>query len=228
MKLSIIIPVYNEENHIEQVILEILKAPIKLAKEIIIVDDYSTDKTKTILKKFQSNKAIRVYFSDQNRGKGAAIRKGIELMTGDILLIQDADLEYSVNDYPALLKPLLAKKTLVVYGSRFKGKILGMRWQNYLANKILTFITNLLYKANISDEATAYKVFTREIIQSLPLKSARFDFCPEVTAKILKRGYKIIEVPISYQARNAKQGKKIKFQDGLIAFWTLIKYRFVD
>lgn len=228
MKLSIIIPVYNEENHIEQVILEILKTPIKLAKEIIIVDDCSTDKTKTILRKYQSDKSIKVIFSDQNRGKGAAIRKGIELMTGDILLIQDADLEYSVNDYPALLKPLLAKKTLVVYGSRFKGKILGMRWQNYLANKILTFITNLLYKANISDEATAYKVFTREIIQSLPLKSARFDFCPEVTAKILKRGYKIIEVPISYQARNAKQGKKIKFQDGLIAFWTLIKYRFVD
>lgn len=228
MKLSIVIPVYNEENHIEQVIWDILKLPLNLAKEIIIVDDCSTDKTKTILKKFEPNKAIKVYFSDQNRGKGAAIRKGIEIFTGDILLIQDADLEYQVKDYPVLISPIINKRAQVVYGSRFKGKISGMRWQNFLANKILTFITNLLYEAKITDEATAYKVFTRKLIKSLSLKSNRFDFCPEVTAKILKKGYNIVEVPISYQARDAKQGKKIKFQDGLIAFWTLIKYRFIN
>jgi len=227
MKLSIIIPVYNEENHIEEVIARVQKAPIDISREIIIVDDGSTDKTGKILKKNREENIKTVYFP-KNKGKGAAIRKGLTIAKGEIILVQDADLEYFVEDYPALLEPILKSKAQIVYGSRFKGQIRGMRPANWLANKILAATANLLYGLNLTDEATAYKAFKSEIIKNIPLKCEHFEFCPEVTAKLAKRGYKIYEVPIKYQARDAKGGKKIKLKDAFEAFWTLVKYRFKD
>lgn len=229
MKLSIIIPVYNEEQHIKKVIEAVCQAPIKIDKEIIIVEDFSSDQTRNILKhRYGRCHDIKLIFHPENRGKGAAIRSGLNEVTGDIVLIQDADLEYSVDDYPALLKPILKGEAEVVFGSRFLGKISGMRWTNWLANKILAKTVNLLYNACLTDEATAYKAFKTTLIKSIPLKCQRFEFCPEVTAKIAKRGIKIHEVPITYQGRNKTDGKKISVKDGFEALWTLIKYRFKD
>lgn len=228
MKLSVIIPVYNEEKHIKQIIDNVKKISLSIEKELIVVDDASDDQTRKILNKFSQDENIKIILLSKNTGKGYAIRRGLEETTGNIVLIQDADLEYSVKDYPAILEPLIKKEAAIVYGSRFLGKISGMRWQNWLANKILTFTTNILYGINITDEATAYKAFRRDILKKIPLKCEHFEFCPEVTAKLTKRGYKIVEVPISYQARDARSGKKIKFQDGFSALWTLIKYRFID
>lgn len=226
MKLSIIIPVYNEEKNIEKVIAEVKSAPIKIAKEIIIVDDGSQDKTREILKNYLHRKNFKIILQKKNSGKGSAIRKGIKEVTGDIVLIQDADLEYSVDDYPKILAPMLSGKEKVVYGSRFKGEISGMNWKNLLANKILTFSVNILYRGKITDEATAYKAFKTEVLKNIPLKCERFEFCPEVTAKVLKKGIRIYEVPIEYQGRTKKQGKKINWKDGFIALWTLLKFRF--
>ena len=226
MKISIIIPVYNEEQHIMGVINRVQNAPIGIDKEIIVIDDGSTDNTPKILKK--QAKTIRLIYLGKNRGKGNAIRKGLAVSTGEIILIQDADLEYFVEDYPAILEPILEGRAEVVFGSRFKGQIRGMRPANWLANKILAATANLLYGLNLTDEATAYKAFKSEIIKNIPLKCEHFEFCPEVTAKLAKRGYKIYEVPIKYQARDAKGGKKIKLKDAFEAFWTLVKYRFKD
>jgi glycosyltransferase involved in cell wall biosynthesis len=229
MKLSIIIPVYNEEKNIEKVIEAVRHAPIEIDKEIIVVEDFSYDRTKHILRhKYLKFKDIKIIFHPENRGKGAAIRSGLEQVTGDIVLIQDADLEYSVEDYPTILDPLIKGEAEVVYGSRFLGKISGMRWPNWLANKILTKTVNLLYNIWITDEATAYKAFKSSLIKSIPLKCQRFEFCPEVTAKLAKRGVKIHEVPITYQGRPKVDGKKIGWRDGFKALWTLIKYRIKD
>jgi len=228
MKLSIIIPVYNEEQHIEEVLLRVKKAPINISREIIVVDDGSTDQTATILKRKNLGENVKVIYSNKNQGKGNAIRKGLAASSGEIILIQDADLEYFVEDYPVILEPILSGKTKIVYGSRFKGQIKNMRLINFLANKILAITANLLYGINITDEATAYKAFQSKVIKAIPLKCERFEFCPEVTAKLAKRGYQIIEVPIRYQGRSVKGGKKIKLRDGFEAFWTLVKYRFKD
>lgn len=228
MKLSIIIPVFNEEKNIKTVISQVKNVPIRMKKEIIIIDDGSTDKTREILQSYNKDLSIKTIFQSKNQGKGSAIRRGLEEATGDFVLIQDADLEYSVEDYPKILEPFKSSNAQVVYGSRFLGKITGMRWQNFLANKILTITANLLYGINISDEATAYKAFRRDLIQKIPLKCQRFEFCPEITAKIAKRGNKIYEVPIVYHGRDSKAGKKIKLKDAFEAFWTLIKYRFKD
>lgn len=228
MKLSIIIPVYNEENHIKEVISQVKNAPIKIEKEIIIVDDGSFDKTTQILRKYLSDKEIKLVFLKKNMGKGNAIRAGLAKSKGDIILIQDADMEYSVNDYPSLLEPIIKGQAEVVYGSRFKGTIRNMRWPNRLANKLLVFTANVMYGLNLTDEATAYKAFKSEIIQKIPLNCQRFEFCPEITAKLAKKKYKIFEVPIFYSGRDSKAGKKIKLRDAFEAFWTLIKYRFKD
>jgi dolichol-phosphate mannosyltransferase len=228
MKLSIIIPVFNEEKNIKRVINEVSKAPISLSREIIIVDDGSQDKTRDILKRYRNRKDIKIVLQPENHGKGAAIRAGIKEVSGDIVLIQDADLEYSIADYPKILAPLVSGQEKVVYGSRFLGKIQGMNWKNRIANKILTITVNLFYGAKITDEATAYKVFKTSVIKKITLKCERFEFCPEVTAKILKKGIKIYEVPISYRGRTKNEGKKINWRDGFVAFWTLIKYRFKD
>lgn len=229
IKLSIIIPAYNEEAHIEKVIKAVKSAPIKISKEIIVVEDSSQDKTRDILEKsFGKDKEIKLIYQPRNQGKGAAIRRGLKDVMGDIVLIQDADLEYSVTDYPKILEPIINKKAQVVYGSRFKGDISGMKWTNLLANKILAFSANILFGIRITDEATAYKVFDASVIKSISLKCERFEFCPEITAKVAKRGIKIYEVPIIYHGRTTKDGKKITWKDGFEAIWTLVKYRFKD
>lgn len=225
MKLTVIIPVFNEEKDIQKVILAVSK--VKVAKEIIVVDDASSDNTFAVLQKIKLPN-LRVFYHHENHGKGAAIRTGIKNATGDIILIQDADLEYNPKEYPSLLRPILAGEAQVVYGSRFKGSVKGMKLPNRLANIILTLAANILYRINISDEATCYKVFHAQILKKQKLQCNRFDFCPEITAKLSKSGIKIYEVPISYTARSNKDGKKIRWSDGFSALWTLLKFRFID
>ncbi len=230
MKLSIIIPVYNELQNIDEVISRIKAVqliPQIKETEIIIVDDGSQDGTTAKLQKYKDDKTIMVHSSRINFGKGTAIRVGLTYSTGDLVLIQDGDLEYDPQDYNKLLLPIFEQNAKVVYGSRFMGKRSGrMRLANWLANKILRFTTNILYGAKLTDEATAYKLFRREIFEGVELKAKRFEFCPEITAKVLKAGYKIIEVPISYNPRSIAEGKKITWRDGFEAIWTLFKFRF--
>lgn len=228
-KLSILMPVYNEEKLVESVIDMVKKTDIgKIQKEIVVVDDCSTDNTLAVLK---SIKNIKLITHTKNVGKGGAIRTAIKHATGDIVIIQDADLEYDPNEYASLLQPILDGKTRVVYGSRQlkKGNKKYSALSFYIGGLTLTFLTNLLYPgARITDEPTCYKVFCSDVIKNIPLRCRRFEFCPEVTSKVLKRGYKIHEVPISYYPRSIEQGKKIKWKDGFEAIWALIKYRFVD
>ncbi len=228
MKLSIIIPVYNERATIQEVIARVRAVELGgVEKEIIVIDDGSVDGTGDILGDFVGQEVI-VHSFASNLGKGAALRKGIEIATGDLVLIQDADLEYDPQDYPALLEPILKGRAQVVYGSRFRGRIEGMQVANWIGNRVFAFLANVLYGAGITDEATAYKVFRAEVIKGLRIRARRFEFCPEVTAKLSKRGYQIHEVPIHYQGRSSEEGKKIRWRDGLVAIWTLFKYRFVD
>jgi glycosyltransferase involved in cell wall biosynthesis len=225
MKLSIIIPAYNEEATIKQLIEKVKQVDLnEIEKEIIIVNDNSTDKTKKILENISG---IKVIHHKKNLGKGYAIRTGIKFVTGDITIIQDADLEYDPNDYYSLIKPIIEGKAQAVYGSRRlkKENIQYARFSFYLGGLTLTWIANLLYNVKITDEPTCYKVFRTELLKRMNLKSKRFEFCPEVTAKIAKRGIKIHEVPIHYYPRTAKEGKKIKAKDWIEAVWTLIKYR---
>jgi glycosyltransferase involved in cell wall biosynthesis len=228
LTLSVIIPCYNEKATIEEIVKRV-KA-MELAHEIIIVDDGSVDGTRDILRdKLQGDPLVRIIFHEVNQGKGAAVRTGFAAATGDILLIQDADLEYDPRDYPSLLRPIQEGITKVVYGSRFRGgPTKTMFFWNMVANRMLTLITNILYNTILSDMETCYKVFRREVVQQLPLRSRRFEFEPEITAKVLKRGYRIYEVPISYNGREWTEGKKIKWYDGPIAAWTLLRYRFTD
>ena len=227
MKLSVIIPVYNEVENIEE-ILKRVKAT-KRAAEIIVVDDGSQDGTRDLLKKLDGKGRVRVILREKNQGKGAAIRTGLDAAAGDILLIQDADLEYDPRDYPTLLQPLEEGLADVVYGSRFLGgpRRATMFW-HMIANKMLTFMTNILYDTILSDMETGYKVFRREVVDGMKLRSKRFDFEPEFTAKALKRKYHIYEVPISFNPRDYSQGKKVGLKDAFEAVWTLLKYRFVD
>ncbi|MEA3345058.1 MAG: glycosyltransferase family 2 protein [Chloroflexota bacterium] len=228
MKLSVIIPVYNEQATIREVIELVSAVELEgVEREIIVMDDGSVDGTGDILRDF-ADRGVIVHTFASNVGKGTALRKGIEIATGDVILIQDADLEYDPQDYPALLEPILKGGANVVYGSRFKGRMEGMRTANWIGNKVFAFLANLLYGAGITDEATAYKVFKAEVIKGLHIRAHRFEFCPEVTAKLAKRGYRIHEVPIHYKGRSSEEGKKIGWRDGLIAIWTLLKYRFVD
>lgn len=225
MKISVIIPTYNEEENIKKVVHSVDQ--IKLNKEIIVVDDGSSDSTWKRVLELKLPNLITVRH-DKNQGKGAAIRTGVRKASGDIVLIQDADFEYNPEDYYALVKPIQNGTAAVVYGSRFKGTMVGMTVPNLLANKILTAVANLLYGTKLTDEATCYKVFRYDILKKQKLRCHRFDFCPEITAKISKNGIKIQEVPISYNARTIKQGKKIRWMDGFEALWALIKYRFYD
>ncbi len=226
MKLSIIIPVYNEKANIAAVIDAV--RTVDMPKEIIVVDDGSTDGTSEILESYRDDETIRVHSSVLNFGKGTAIRVGLKYATGDIVVIQDADLEYDPQQIPKLVQPIIDGEADVVYGSRFRGSIEGMRFPNRLANWILAFAANVLYRAKITDEATCYKAFRTDIIRSLPLKCQRFEFCPEVTAKVRKRGFKIHEIPIRYSGRSVADGKKVTWKDGFEAIWALIKYRFID
>lgn len=230
MKLSIIIPVYDEKSTILQILDRVAEAPLPkeiTAKEIIAVDDGSTDGTRELLEKARRD-GVTVLLHDKNRGKGAAIRTALERADGDIILIQDADLEYDPRDYPTLLTPIIENRVKVVYGSRFIGSRMAMFFWHMLANKMLTLMTNILYDAILSDMETGYKAFRADVIKSIPLHSRRFDFEPEITAKVLKRGNRIYEVPISYFGREYREGKKIGLKDGFVAVWTLLKYRIVD
>ncbi|MFZ5821607.1 MAG: glycosyltransferase family 2 protein [Chloroflexota bacterium] len=227
MNLSVIIPVYNEVESIQEIIQRVQST--RLAWEIVIVDDYSKDGTRDLLKEMDGKDNVRVLMHDKNQGKGAAVRTGLAAARGDVLLIQDADLEYDPRDYPVLLKPLEEGIADVVYGSRFLGgpRRVAMFW-HMVANYLLTFMTNVLYNTILSDMETGYKVFRRQVIEGMPLHARRFDFEPEFTAKVLKRHYRIFEVPISFNPRDYAQGKKIKLKDAFEAVWTLLKYRFVD
>jgi len=231
MKLSIIIPVYNEENTILEVIDRVKRADIgKISKEIIVVDDFSKDKTRVILDKIKDN-SIKLFFHQFNQGKGAAIRTALKHVSGDYILIQDADLEYDPSDYSKLLKPVLKSNANVVYGSRIfviKDNLAKMYKLHYIGNVFLTFATNLLYGSRITDMETCYKLIKTDIVQGLNLKAKRFDFEPEITAKILKKGFKIVEVPITFNSRKFSDGKKITWRDGIKALLYLVKYRFSD
>lgn len=227
MTVTVVIPAYNEIQTIEEILRRV--EATGLVDEILVVDDGSQDGTRDLLARLDGQGHLRVILHETNQGKGAAVRTGIQHASSDIVIIQDADLEYDPRDYPLLLKPLNEGIADVVYGSRFLG---GSRrpilFWNMVANKILTFVTNILYNNIISDMETGYKVFRREVVKDIPLHARRFDFEPEFTAKILKRHIRIFEVPITFNPRDYSQGKKIKIWDAFEALWTLIKYRFVD
>ena len=227
MNLSVVIPVYNEVDNIRE-ILKRVEAQ-KLANEIVVVDDGSTDGTRTLLTELDGKDRVRVILHEHNQGKGAAVVTGLKAALGDILLIQDADLEYDPRDYPQILRPIEEGIADVVYGSRFLGgpRRVAMYW-HMLANKMLTAMTNILYDTILTDMETGYKVFRRGVIEGMTIRSKRFDFEPEFTAKVLKRHYRIFEVPITFNPRDYSEGKKIKLKDAFAAVWTLLKYRFVD
>lgn len=225
MKLSIIIPVYNEEKFIQDIIQRVKNSNTgKIKKEIIIVDDCSSDNTRKILKKKINKKVDKIIYHEHNQGKGAALRTGIKEATGDVVIIQDADFEYDPNDYLKVVTPIFENKAEVVYGSRFLNKKFKGYKKNIIANKFLTFLSNLFSHQKITDMETCYKAFKREVIQSITIEENRFGFEPEITAKIANKKIKIHEVEISYNPRTHEDGKKINYRDGLRAIYCIIKY----
>ncbi|MBN1448019.1 MAG: glycosyltransferase family 2 protein [Bacteroidetes bacterium] len=225
--LSIIIPCYNEEDTILELIRRVERADVgEVRKQLVIVDDGSTDSTAELLRTKAAQHTLLI--GEKNQGKGAAIRRGLEAVTGDIVIIQDADLEYNPDNYAALIAPILAGKTPVVYGSRERNaqNRLHSGMTYYAGGKFLSAVTNLLYGSEITDEPTCYKVFDAALLKSLPLQCTGFEFCPEVTARVLRRDIVIEEVPIDYFPRKKNEGKKIRWRDGIEAVWTLIRYRF--
>ncbi|MGH7856867.1 MAG: glycosyltransferase, partial [Candidatus Binatia bacterium] len=227
MKLSVVMPVYNERATILEIVRRVREAPIE--KEILIVDDGSTDGTRELLAGLEGENGVRIFLQPENRGKGAAVRRGIENATGDAVIIQDADLEYDPQDYAKLLEPIRRGEADVVYGSRFLGwprRVLHYRHQ--LANRFLTFLSNVCTDLNLTDMETCYKMMTREVAKTLRLRSKRFEIEPEITAKIARMGYRVFEVPISYRGRSYWEGKKIGWRDGVQAVWTILRYAFVD
>lgn len=241
MKLSVIMPVYNEIGTIADILQHVravdLTVPVgfesgngavvEFEREIVIVDDGSTDGTREVLRALEDELDVRLLFHGRNQGKGGAVRTALQHARGDVMVIQDADLEYDPRDYPALLQPIVEHRSQVVYGSRFRGgPTKAMFFWHMVGNRFLTLVTNVLYNTVLSDMETGYKVFTREVAEQLDLRAVGWGFDPEITAQILKRGYRIYEVPISYTGREFEEGKKISWRDGLTVLWTLIKYRF--
>ncbi len=246
LRLSIIMPVYNEQATLEDIVRRVqavdltvnadnsnlvLSGPVTLERELVIIDDGSTDGTRDILDDWREDPPsnMKIIYHEHNSGKGAALRTGFQHATGDILIVQDADLEYDPRDYVKLLEPLLEGRAPVIYGSRFLGgPRAAMSLSHTLGNQLLTIVTNLLYGTSLSDMETCYKMFRRDVINGIVLRSRAFEIEPELTAKILKQGYTIFEVPISYNGRAFHEGKKISWQDGFSALRTLVRYRFVD
>lgn len=226
-KVSIIIPVYNEENTIRELLCRVTERKLPgWEKEVVVIDDGSTDQTRKELMRWKGR--CTVLFQPRNMGKGSAVIRGFTVATGSIVLIQDADLEYSPDDYPALLAPFDNPHVTVVYGSRFLGPHLSTMFLYALGNKFVTLLTNILYNTNITDMETGYKVFRRNVLRGLDVQATRFDFEPEFTAKILKAGHQIYEVPISYYGRKFSEGKKLTWRDGVKAVLVLLRYRFIE
>jgi len=227
LKLSVVIPVYNEKKTLNELILRV--EAVSIDKEVIIIDDASTDGTRDLLKKYEKKEGFEVIYRPKNKGKGAALRAGFEIVKGEVIIIQDADLEYNPKDFPVLLEPILDKRADVVYGSRFLGgshRVLFF-W-HYIANKFLTTLSNMFTNINLTDMETGYKAFRREVIESISLKSNRFGFEPEFTMKVAQRKFVIYEVPISYDGRDYSEGKKINWKDGVAALWFILRFRFFN
>jgi glycosyltransferase involved in cell wall biosynthesis len=224
--LSVVMPVYNERATIEEIVARVLAVPLRI--QLIIVDDGSTDGTRELLAGLSTRHGVTIVLQERNKGKGAALRRGFEEVTGDVVVIQDADLEYSPEEYPALIELICQGRADVVYGSRFLGRHRVFLFTHYLGNRLLTTITNVLYNTMLSDMETCYKVMRTEVLRSMTLASDGFGIEPELTAKIFKRGYRVYEVPITYDGRGYEEGKKITWRDGLVALWVLLKYRVTE
>ena len=227
-RLSIVIPVFNEAATIREIIARVQEAPLPegLAREIVVVDDFSTDGTREILQDYAGTGVCKIFFHDRNQGKGAALRTGFAHTTGDIVLIQDADLEYDPQEYSKLLAPILGEKADVVYGSRFAGgecKRVLFFW-HYVGNKLLTTLSNIFTNLNLTDMETCYKVFRKEVLSKIRIEEDRFGFEPEITAKLARLGVRIYEVGINYSGRTYAEGKKINWKDGIRAIWYIVKY----
>jgi glycosyltransferase involved in cell wall biosynthesis len=226
-KLSVVVPVYNERNTLVEVLrrMRAVELPDSVEREIIVVDDGSDDGTRDVLRQL-GDSTVRVILHEHNQGKGAAVRTGFAVATGEYVLVQDADLEYDPEDWPRLLAPILRGRARVVYGSRFTGERRNMLFLHWIGNRFLSLTTNVLYNTTLSDMETCYKLLDRNLIEELNLRANKFDIEPEITAKVLKRGVRIYEVPISYAGREFDEGKKITWRDGFAALKTLVKYRF--
>jgi glycosyltransferase involved in cell wall biosynthesis len=224
--LSVVMPVYNERTTIDEIVTRVLAVPMRI--ELIVVDDCSRDGTRERLQELHREYGFTLLLQERNQGKGAALRRGFDAVTGDIVVVQDADLEYSPEEFPQLVELIVDGRADVVYGSRFLGRHRVFLFTHYLGNRVLTFLTNVLYNTMLTDMETCYKVMRRDVLDGMQLQSNGFGIEPEMTAKIFKRGYRVYELPITYDGRGYEEGKKIGWKDGVVALWVLLKYRFTD
>ena len=224
--ISVVMPVFNERATVEEIVKRVLAVPLRI--QLIVVDDRSTDGTREVLGELQHRLGFELLLQDRNQGKGAALRRGFERVSGDIVLVQDADLEYSPEDFPLLIELIQDGRADVVYGSRFLGRHRVFLFTHYLGNRVLTLVANVLYNTMLTDMETCYKVMRASVLRSFVLHSNGFGIEPEITAKIFKRKFRVYEVPITYDGRGYDEGKKITWRDGVVALWVLLKYRFIE